>query len=362
MVRVVVAAETQADDGTPLRDLAATLVPVPADLPADDALAAMARDVGERITARASATQLTDPYLGPVLFTAPAAAEFLRQTLVPDLAGTPPPVSAGGWGRSAARGGHLAKFLGLRVVPEWMSVADDPLLDRIGGTPFSGTYRVDREGVRARRVEAIADGRLRAFLMSRAPSARQAASNGHGRIVSGGMALAAPGNVIVSARGGLSDEALLDRLLALARRDGLPFALVVRRLEEPALEGGPRRITLGTGEEDAGEAPSRWAISPALDVVKVDVGTRRETRLRGVIFGPIGVAELRDAVAAGRTPAVYSWIHAPESADWYQGFAEDAVASVAAPALLFPQIEVRATARKRVPLPHAPHPWFAAAP
>ncbi len=362
MVRILVAAEAQAADGTPLRDVAAVLVPGVDDLPPVDRLHAMARDVAARISARVSASELTDPYLGPILFTAPAAAEFLRQTLVADLSGTPAPAVSEDYFKSAARGGQLTKFLGLRVAPEWMSVTDEPALGAYEGQPLAGGYRVDREGVPAQRVELIADGKLRGFLMSRAPSAKIGASNGHGRIVAGSMVRAAPGNVIVTARGGLTDAGLLDKLLALAKRDGLRFALVVRHLEEPAQEGGPRRITVGTGEEDASEAPSRWAISPALDVVKVDVATRRETPLRGVIFGPIGIAELRDIVAAGRAASVYSWIQSPESADYYQGFAEDALVSLAAPALLFPQIEARPTARKRIPLPHLPHPFFAAAP
>lgn len=359
MVRVLLAAEAQAVDGTPLRDVAAVLAPALARLPGRDALAALARGVAARLTTRVSASELTDPYLGPILFTAPAAAEFLRQTLVADLSGTPPPVAAEDYFKSAARGGQLAKFLGLRVAPEWLSVTDDPGLDAWEGLPLAGGYRVDREGVRAAPVELIAGGRLRGFVMSRTPSPKLGASNGHGRIVAGNMVRAAPGNVIVTARGGLSDAALLDRLVALAKRDGLPFALVVRHLEEPALEGGPRRISVGTGAEDASEAPSRWAISPALDVVKVDVRTRKETPLRGVIFGPIGIAELRDIAGAGRTAAVYSWIQTPESVDYYQGFAEDCLSSLAAPALLFPQLEARAGAKKRIPLPHLAHPFFA---
>ena len=121
---------------------------------------------------------------------------------------------------------------------------------------------------------------------------------------------------------------------------------------------GPRRINLGTGTEDAEEAPSRWAISPALDVVKVDVATRRETPLRGVLFGPIGIAELRSIVAAGNVSAVYSFVLSAEGVDYAQGLAEDATASVISPALLFPQIEVRPTGRKRKPMPLLANPLF----
>ena len=54
----------------------------------------LAKETADRLARRVSATELADPYLGPILFSPRAAAEFVRQTLAGDVAGTPPPVVA----------------------------------------------------------------------------------------------------------------------------------------------------------------------------------------------------------------------------------------------------------------------------
>jgi len=359
-VRVLISGEAQAADGTPIHEVAAVMAPTASQLGLTGDLDALARETAGRLARRVTAAELADPYLGPILFSSRAAAEFVRQTLAGDVAGTPPPVVADDEMKASVKGGQLARFLGLRVLPVWMDLTDEPGRADWQGVPLLGRYDVDREGVPGKTVELIKAGRLQDFLMSRVPSKKSAESNGHGRVVAGPMARAAMSNLILRANKAESDSALLDRLLKMAREEGLKYAIVVRHLDEPSGgDSGPRRINLGTGTEDAEEAPSRWAISPALDVVEVDVATRKETPLRGVLFGPIGIAELRSIVAAGSAPAVYSYVMPAESTDYAQGLAEDTTGSVVSPALLFPQLEVRAIGKKRKPLPLLENPLFA---
>jgi hypothetical protein len=359
-VRVLLGGEAQAADGTPIHEVAAVMAPTAAQLPPAADLDALARETAGRLVRRVTAVELTDPYLGPILFSARAAAELVRQTLAGDVAGTPPPVVADDEMKSSVRGGQLARFLGLRILPAWMDLSDEPGRADWQGVPLLGRYDVDREGVPGVTVEVIKEGRLQAVLMSRVPSKRDAASNGHGRMVAGPMARAAASNLILRARKSESDAALVDRLVKLAKEEGLSYAILVRHLDEPSGgDTGPRRINLGTGTEDAEEAPSRWAISPALDVVRVDVATRQETSLRGVLFGPIGIAEFRGIVAAGSVSSVYSYVMSAESTDYAQGLAEDATGSIVSPALLFPQLEVRPMGRKRKPMPLLDNPLFA---
>ena len=358
-VRVLAVAEVQAQDGTPLRDVWSVMAPAVGQLPDRAALVAAARSMAARLTRRVTAEELTDPYLGPILFSPVAAAEFVRQTFAADVSGTPTPVVAEDYYKSTVKGGMLGKFLGVRVLPAWMDLTDDPGLAAWEGTPLLGSYTVDREGVAARRVDLARNGMLLSFLMSRTPSKKIHESNGHGRIVAGAMCRAAPSNLVLTAQRGESWEGLVKQVRRAAKEEGLAFALIVRHLDEPpAGEGGPRRINVGTGEEDPEEAPSRWAIGAALDIVKVDVRTGAETPLRSALFGPIGLAEVRSLAAAGRDTAVYSYLLAPDSVDYSQGFAEDTTVSIVAPALLFPQLEVRPCARKRLPPPYLPSPLF----
>ena len=359
-VRVIFHAEAQTAEGTPFRDVLSLMAPTVATLPAAAELEARGREFAARVETRGRAKDLADPYLGPVLFTPEAAAEFVKQTLASDLAGTPSPVTSDDYMKSAVKGGQLAKFLGLRILPEWADLVSDPVRTEYEGRPLLGSYAVDREGVAGRPVELVRAGILTAFLMSRTPSEKFGASNGHGRIVAGPMVKAAPANLILTARKSVPERALVKELLKRARKEGLPYAIIVRHLNEPSTgEGAPRRINLGTGGEDSEDAPSRWAISPAFDVVRISTATGEEEPLRSALFGPIGIAELRGIAAASRETAVYSFVISPDSSDYNQGFTEDAVASIAAPGLLFAQLEVRPSAKKRRPLPVLPNPFFA---
>lgn len=356
-------AEAQTDEGTPFRDVLSLMAPTAGTLPPYSELERRIREFAARVERRTKAQDLPDPYLGPVLFSPEASAEFVKQTLAGDLAGTPSPVTSDDYMKSAVKGGQLAKFLGLRILPEWTDLVSDPGRTELEGRPLLGSYVVDCEGVRGKAVDLVRAGRLSAFLMSRTPSEKFGASNGHGRIVAGSMVKAGPANLILTARKTAPERGLVKELLRLARKEGLPYALIVRHLNEPSVgEGAPRRISLGTGGEDAEDAPSRWAISPAFDVVRISTETGEEEPLRGVLFGPIGIAELRSITAATRETAVYSYVVNPDSSDYNQGYTDDAVASIASPGLLFPQLEVRPAAKKRRPLPVLANPFFAGRP
>src|SRR5207237_5998934 len=75
--------------------------------------------------------------------------------------------------------------IGQRILPEFLSVHDDPTA-RAAGTgknrlTLNGFYRFDDEGVPARDVTLIDHGVLRDYLMSRTPITGSLQSNGHGR-------------------------------------------------------------------------------------------------------------------------------------------------------------------------------------
>jgi len=67
------------------------------------------------------------------------------------------------------------------VLPSFLSVEDDPTLRVLGGVELSGNYNFDEEGEKSKRVELIANGILKQFLMSRMPVKGFSQSNGHGR-------------------------------------------------------------------------------------------------------------------------------------------------------------------------------------
>src|SRR5690606_31740567 len=178
---------------------------------------------------------LVEPYTGPVLFQGDGAVGIARTTLAPALSGTPVPFGLGG--RDAQRfGGELRDRLGLRVVAPLLTVVDDPTTHRVDGVSVIGGYRFDDEGVPAQRVRVIRGGDLEALLMSRTPSRKQTGSNGHARLaLPGGIFRGTATNLSVEARRGIGERALVRRLLAEAKAQGLPYGLVIRQLDDPAM-------------------------------------------------------------------------------------------------------------------------------
>src|SRR5208282_5049546 len=99
--------------------------------------------------------------------------------------------------RGDEEGQTFTKDVGKEVLPEFLSVADDPTITKFRGTWLSGSYEYDDEGQKAERVDLIQDGVLKTFLMSRLPIASFGASNGHGRAESGHIPTGRQGNLIV---------------------------------------------------------------------------------------------------------------------------------------------------------------------
>src|SRR5260370_27579916 len=112
---------------------------------------------------------LPEPFDGPALLPGRAAAVFFHEVLGHRLEGNRQ--------RGDTEGQTFTKKVNQVVLPEFLSVYDDPTLHDLHGVPLAGTYSHDDEGVPAPRVFLIQDGILKNFLMSRMPITNFAPSN-----------------------------------------------------------------------------------------------------------------------------------------------------------------------------------------
>jgi len=277
-----------------------------------------ARRVASQLVELRTAKTATD-YSGPVLFEGKAAAQLVYELLGESLSGTPPP-------DTSDLESPLSRKLGKRILPPGFNVVDDPTLVSWGAMPLLGHYFVDDEGIAAERTILAEDGRLRSFLMSRAPREELARSNGHGRSGLVGWARGRVGNLVVSVKNGLSRSALRSRFLRAVRDEDAEFGVVIEELAP--------RTSASSGE-----------LMPNAEVAyRVDLdGT--ETLLRGVELAPMSVRDLRDVLAAGRDEGVYDFVVENDGG-------LDLPGSVVAPALLFEEVEIRGptTPNKRPPI------------
>jgi TldD protein len=329
LVSVAVWAGTQAPDGMLLVDYATFTGRRHSDLPALAEMVTSVEAMAQRL-AELRTAPVVDNYSGPVLFEGVAAGQVFEHLLANQLSGTPPPESSMG---AMPDPNAFAGRVGFPVLPSGFSVIDDPGLDDFRGIPLLGGYRFDDEGVPGQRVEAIRDGKLRGLLMSRTPSKDFGQSNGHAR-AGYPRASGQASNLVVRARG-VNRNALRARLRQEVKKEGLPYGLVVRRLDDPSI------TMLATVQERAAHPGIEGDLPGPIQLYQV-LPDGRERLVRGASLHSLQTADLRDILAAGQNATVHHTGGLMAVAGMFGSGDQDlAGASIVAPDLLLRKVDVR---------------------
>lgn len=312
-------ATVQAPDGMPLQLSAAFRVNDPADLPSDAEIEAGIRDMAKNLIALRSAPVISEHYVGPVLLSAPAAAEFVDNYLASELSGQRPSLIE----QERSEGTQFSERLNRRVLPLFFNVYDDPTQTSFNGKKLFGTYETDDQGIPAQRVSLIEQGILKGLLMSRRPRKNMGNSNGHGRLGGSAGVSAQYGNLFVTATDGKTDEELKAQLLSLCRLQNLEYGIFIRSVD-------------GQGEP--------------LMAYKVYVKDGREELFRGATLGEFSVRAMKNEIlAAGKTPAATNYVAGRGFPIGY---------SIVAPAMLVEELELKPpTGTTQKPL-LLTHPYF----
>jgi len=216
------------------------------------------RVAGDLVALRAAPT--IEPYTGPAILSGRAAGVFFHEIFGHRIEGHRQ--------KDEEEGQTFTKKVGKEILPSFLSVYDDPTLQRIGETDLSGHYLYDDEGVKSERVAVVEQGVLKSFLMSRSPIAGFKKSNGHGRKAPGYRCVGRQGNLIIEASEAVSNENLRQLLIEECQRQGKPFGL---RFEDIA---GGFTIT-GRG------MPQAYSVIPIM-VYRVFTDGRPDELVRGV--------------------------------------------------------------------------------
>ena len=258
-----------------------------------------------------------EEYRGPVLFSNDAASTVVAELVEPNVLGRKPAL-----GENARTTGRWSSSYKSRVLPDFINVFDDPTVSTISGQPLFGNYTLDDEGVKGQRVSLIEKGQLVSYLIGRQPIRGFAASNGHGRAAATTAPSPHPGNLILQSTDPQADAGLKAKLIELCKNRELPYGLYVETM-------GPR-------------------LEPRL-LYRIWTKDGHEELVRGAVFGDLDVRSLRsDLIATGTTPAVED---RPEPV-WF---------SVASPALLFDELQVKRTQAAKQKLPEYPAPELSVA-
>ncbi len=153
-----------------------------------------------------------DDYHGPVLVSGDVAADIFTRLFIPNVEADRPEM-----GTTARTTGAYSSSYKSRVLPDMVSVTDDPLQTKFNGKALLGAYTIDDEGVPAQSVDIVVHGKLENFLIGREPVKDFATSNGHGRAAPAQAAHSRSGVVLVKADQPVSKDELNKRLLAMAK-------------------------------------------------------------------------------------------------------------------------------------------------
>jgi predicted Zn-dependent protease len=238
--------------------------------------------------------------------------------------------------RGDEEGQTFTKEVGKPVLPDFLSVADDPTLTESGGAWLSGHYEYDDEGEKARRVNLIDDGVLKTFLMSRLPIANFARSNGHGRAEVGHVPTGRQGNLIVTSKKAVPETELRKELIEEAKKQGKPYGLYFED------------ISSGFAVTQR-SSPQAFQVIP-LVVWRVYADGRPDELVRGVSIVGTPLAAMMKIVATGDKSQVFNGECGAESGT--------VPVSAVAPAMLLTEIETQrqsqGTARPPIlPIPGA---------
>jgi TldD protein len=325
MARLVVEADTRADDGMDLVRVETFESSKPDGLPSEKELVAKEEKMASDLKALREAP-LAEPFDGPALLSGRAAAVFFHEVLGHRLEGHRQ--------RGDTEGQTFTKKVNQPVLPTFLSVYDDPTLGSINGIPLSGSYSHDDEGVPSERVPLIQDGILKNFLMSRMPITNFSQSNGHGRHQAGFMPTGRQGNLIVQSSKTVKDAEMRQQLIDEVKKQGKPYGLYFEDVQ-----GG---FTLTTRS-----LPQAFQVLPVI-VWRVYPDGRPDQLVRGVDIVGTPLASLNRILLTGDKTEVFNGICGAESGS--------VPVSASAPAMLFSEMEVqkRSASRERPPILPAP--------
>jgi TldD protein len=325
--RLVMEAQTRADDGMELLRVETFQAPSASGLPGEAELTAKVDKMAADLKVLRSAP-VAEPYDGPALLSGRAAAVFFHEVLGHRLEGHRQ--------KDEEEGQTFTKKVDQEVLPKFLSVADDPTIQEIAGLKLAGSYAFDNEGTPAQRVEVIQNGVLKNFLMSRMPIKGFSQSNGHGRNQPGLMPTGRQGNLIVTSTQSVTEVQLRQKLIDEVRKQGKPYGLYF-----DDIQGG---FTLTQRS-----LPQAFQVLPVI-VYRIYADGRPDELVRGVDIVGTPLAALTRIMLTGDQQHVFNGVCGAESG-------QVPVAAVA-PAMLFSEMEVqkRAHAHERPPI--LPPPGF----
>jgi len=342
----------QAPDGMTVRDAIVLQSLDIGKLPSEGEMQKAITDVAEHVKAL-SAAPVGEVYSGPVLLEGMASAQIFAELLGGNLNVPRKPI--GEPGRAVPFfDSELEGRIGSRILPEFLTVVDDPTQTAFHGIPLFGQYEVDEEGVAPKPLTIVEKGKLQNLLLTRQPVKGFDGSNGHARLPGGsGARTGAFSNLFVRSSESVKGEELKKRLIEMCKQRNKPYGIIIRKMDYPssAAIDEVRRIMTGITQSGGSSKP----VSIPLLVYRVYPDGKEEL-VRGVRFRGFSVRSLKDVIAVSEENYVFHVMDnlAPFALMGAGGYVT--AQSVVAPSMLFEDLELEKPSDDQPKLPVVPPP------
>jgi predicted Zn-dependent protease len=324
-IRLSISARTKAEDGMDLFRFESFDAHSPDNLPDD----ATIRRTIDRMILDLKALRnapIIEPFAGPAILSGRASGVFFHEIFGHRIEGQRQ--------KSEDEGQTFTKRIDQLILPDFISVFDDPTTKQLQGTDLNGHYAFDNDGVPAQKVTVVDKGILKNFLLSRSPISGFEKSNGHGRKAPGYRTVGRQANLIIEASNTVTNARLREMLIEEAKKQNKPFGLMFEDIS-----GG---FTM-TGRAST----QAFQVTPIM-VYRVYVDGRPDELVRGVDLIGTPLTSFSRIVAAGDNPEVFNGFCGAES-----GFIP---VSAVSPSILTTQIEVQKRAKSSERPPILPPP------
>lgn len=279
-------------------------------------------------------SDLIDYYLGPAVFEEEASAEFFNNLFVRNISFYPPVESEKEEYISYYYDvPKLVDRLGKRVISGFIDIYDDPSETKYGDIELAGSYKIDDEAVRPKRIELVKNGILKNIYTSRRATKYSSSSNGHGR---GGYYMynyPFSGNVFIKSQKKLSYSNLIEEAKKIAREQNMNEILVIKKLSP------------GFSDQVLGYPVIAYLL---------DINTGQKRYISVSKFEGIGLRSLRDIAYTEDKDFVYNF---EQRGPFYNS--QSVLSSIISPrSILVTEVELVKSDKKPEKKPYLPNPYF----
>ncbi len=323
--RLYTMAQARAEDGMDMwlyDDVAAVKLD---EMPSEEELTKLINGVADNLVKLSKAPK-ADPYVGPAILRSKAAGVFFHEVFGHRMEGHRQ--------KDEKEGRTFTKQMNHEVMPEFISVLDDPTLKTLGNIHLNGFYEYDDEGVPAQKVTLVDKGVLKSFLMSRSPVEGFPKSNGHGRCDPKYNPVARMGNLMVKSEKTVPYEDLRQMLIDELKKQKKSYGLVF-----DDIAGGFTTTSTRAGQ--------MYSLQPLI-VTKVFADGRPDQLVRGVKIVGTPLTALEKIICAADDDGTFNGICGAESGS--------VPVSASSPSLLVGAIEVELKEKRADKPPILPPP------